>query len=85
MQKLITLFLLKKEKNLTVIIMNENLLKHVKYWPIALPRDLNRDYCHTECFGSRSKPYSFGKSDRDQNSTTNMKLEEMFFTSQNKK
>ena len=60
-----------------MIIMNENLLKYVEYWPIALPRDLNRDYCHTECFGSKSKPFSFGKSDRDQNSTTNMKLEEM--------
>lgn len=68
-----------------MIIMNENLLKYVEYWPIALPCDLSRDCCHTECFGSKSKLCSFGKSDRDQNSTTNMKLEEMFFTSQNKK
>lgn len=54
--------------------MNVSFFEH---WPYALPRDTNRDCCYSECFGSKSKPFSFGKSEKDLR--TDMSIEEMFF------
>lgn len=60
--------------------MSQDFFDYYAYWPDALPEELNRYRCHSECFGSKSEPFSFGKADKDLHNTVNMTLEEMCFT-----
>lgn len=59
--------------------MNQDFIDYYAYWPDALPREINRDRCHSECFGSKFERPSFGKANKDLHNTVNMRLEEMCF------
>ena len=60
--------------------MTQYFVDYYAYWPDSLPLELNRDHCHSECFGSKLEPFSFGKSEKNLYNTINMTVEEMCFT-----